>query len=145
MKVSNSSLRTLTWFPFVIFSCGHHSNYCMIGSWLTTPWSDWLEGSIWIWCEAQAWCRRLYCASWLEAGIKPSDICLSPEAAGSGRRRHTHRVTMKQMSCRDAQHRWGDSHTRVLISYGSSQGHWPTVSNKTTSHNDLAQMTTDQQ
>lgn len=46
-----------------------------------------------------------------------------------------------EMSCRAAQ---ATATLAVLISYGCSQGHWPAVSNKTTSHNDLAQMKTDQ-
>lgn len=76
---------------------------------------------------------------------KPNDICLIPEATGSERRRHTHRVMMKQMAGNVMEMHSTAEVTATLtelIFYESSQGHWPTVSNKTTSHNDLAQMTT---
>lgn len=151
MNESNSSLRTLTWLPFIIFSCRHHSIYCMIGSWPTPPWSDWLEGSIWIWCEAQAW-RRLYCASdtVLARGWNQAQWHLFEPWSGWVREKTSHPQGDDETNgrkCHVEMHSTAEATATlaVLISYGSSQGHWPAVSNKTTSHNDLAQMTTDQQ
>lgn len=98
----------------------------------------------------QAWCTGPLPRSWLEAGRKPIDICVSPGATGSERRRHTHRVTMKQTAgnvkwrCTALLSVEATATLIALLSYESSQGHWPTVSHKSTSHNDLAQMTTDQ-
>jgi len=119
----------------------------------TTPRSDWLvELYDFDVKTMQAWCTGPLPQSWLEAGSKPIDICVSPEATGSERSRHTHRdrVTMKQTAgnvkwrCAALLSIEATAMLIVLISYESSQGHWPTVSLKTTSHNDLAQMTSDQ-
>lgn len=148
--MSNSSLRTLTWLPFIIFICGHLSIYCMIGSWPTPPRSDWLEGSIWIRCEDQAWLQLCWASfTVLARGWNQAQWHLFEPWSYWVREKTSHPQGDDETNgwkCHAEMHSIAEATATlaVLIPYGSSQGHWPAVINKTTSHNDSAQMTTDQ-
>lgn len=140
--MSNSSFRTLTRFPFIIFSCAHHSICIMTGSWPTPQISDWLVEPIW--CKDQACCHCIFASAMVLAwGWKQAQWHLFDAWSYWVREKTSHPQGDDETNgwkCHMEMHSTAEVTATLteLISYESSQGHWPAVSNKTTSHNDLA-------